>query len=143
MRKQDMATTDVRERILGEAMRDVATELRMIDLADLAAFIRLEKFGNLEQLVNSSVELFFDTDAVRFGSAADADLSWVSEPRVSFDMLFRNAKVSVYFRLILEPKIAAVEIDYIEFADATADTEKNTARLEEALSAARRCVGGY
>jgi hypothetical protein len=137
MRKQATDTLGVRERILAETMRDLATDLRLIDLADFAAFIRLGQFGNVEHLVNSSVELYFQRGTLRFGSSAEAEVGWSSEPRVVLDMVFEADTLSIYFRLVLGQKRAAVEIDYITFSDAALDAEENTLRFEKAIQAAR------
>jgi len=45
---------------LGAAFEPVA-ELRLVDVADFLAYIHAEKFANIQDIVNSSVELFFKT----------------------------------------------------------------------------------
>jgi hypothetical protein len=44
---------------LGTAFEPVAAELRLVDVADFIAYIHAEKFANIQDIVNSSVELFF------------------------------------------------------------------------------------
>ena len=48
-----------REVIVARAIEQVVAELRLIDVADYIAFIRLEHFACLSDLVDSASELFF------------------------------------------------------------------------------------
>jgi hypothetical protein len=47
-----------REKALAFAVRPVAGELRLIDAADLIASIWAQKYANIQDLVNSSAELY-------------------------------------------------------------------------------------
>jgi hypothetical protein len=52
---------------LGTAFEPVAAELRLVDVADFIAYIHAEKFANIQDIVNSSVELFFKPGTFRLG----------------------------------------------------------------------------
>ncbi len=119
----------------------MASELRLIDAIDLVAFIRTEQFGNIENLVSSSTELFFKPDTIAFGSSGDVDLKWGGAPSICLDMEFRHMRVNVYFRLLLEALHAGVEIDHITFDGGLADPDENTRRLVEAIADARVAAG--
>jgi hypothetical protein len=56
---------------LGTAFEPVAAELRLVDVADFIAYVRAEKFANIQDIVNSSVELFFKPGTLSFGWAAE------------------------------------------------------------------------
>jgi hypothetical protein len=137
MQGQGKNYTEERERALAEGMREVASELRLIDAVDFVAYIRTEQFANINNLVSSSTELYFKPDTVRFGLSGDVDLQWGGTPVVSLDMEFHHMKVNVYFRLMLEALHAGVEIDYITFDDGSSDPDVNTRRLRDAIAAAR------
>ncbi len=122
---------------LAEGLRDVASELRLIEAADLIAFIRTEQYGNLATLVASSAECYFLPGTVKFGQSGDIDVRWGGTPVVSLDMEFKHQGVSVYFRLRLEALQAGVEITYIAFDNSAADPDANTRRLVEAITDAR------
>ena len=126
-----------REKALADGLRDVASELRLIDPADLIAFIRTERLANVANLVSSSTELYFKPGTVNFGHSGDLDVKWGDTPVISLDMEFRHMQVNVYFRLLLQSMQAGVEIDYITFDAASPDPHENTRRLVEAISAAR------
>jgi hypothetical protein len=137
MQKQGRDYTHEREKALAEGIKEVASELRLVDAADYVAFIRTEQFANVANLVNSSTELYFKPDTLTFGLSGDVDLQWGSPPTVSLDMEFHHRQVNVYFRLLLQALHAGVEIDYITFDQGSADPDENTQRLIDAIASAR------
>jgi hypothetical protein len=137
MQKQGNAYTLEREMALADGMRDVAAELRLIDAADLIAFIRTEQFANIANLVNSSTELYYSPGTLSFGRSGDIDLKWGGAPIISLDMEFHHGQVSVYFRLLLEALQAGIEIDYINFDTGLSDPDQNTRALIAAIAGAR------
>lgn len=137
MRKQGNDYSRQREQVLASGIREVASELRMIDATDLVAFIRTEQFGNVGALVSSSAELYFRPGTLRFGQSGDVNLDWGKTPSVLLDMEFHHMRVSVYFSLLLEAQHAGIEINYIGFESASADPDENTKQLAEAISSAR------
>ena len=87
-----MLETDLaeHERVLADAIVDVATELRLSDPTEFIMLVRGEQDANISDLVNSSSELFFKKGALRYGLSADCALGWGSTPSVSLDMEFRH-----------------------------------------------------
>jgi hypothetical protein len=137
MLSQGNTTTREREKALAEGVRDVASELRLIDAADLIAFIRTEQFANIANLVISSTELYYKPGTLSFGRSADIDVTWSGKPRISLDMEFHHMRVSVYFRLLLEAVQAAVEIHFIDFEAGSPNPDENTRALIAAIANAR------
>jgi hypothetical protein len=138
MLKQGREYAQEREAALAAAVKEVASELRLIEAADLVAYLRTEQFGNVRSLVNASIEMYFKPGTLRFGLAGHAEVSWNSAPRIVLDMEFHHRGVNVFFRLLLEDDEGGVEIDYISFGSApAAEPGENTIRLMEALADAR------
>ncbi len=137
MLKQGRDYSREREKALAEGLREVASELRLIDPADYIAFIRTEQFGNLRNLVNSSTEMFFRPGTIQFGQSGEIELQWGTNPTIALDMEFHNMNVSAYFRLLLKSIHAAIEINYLSFEGGSADPDENTRRLVEAITDAR------
>ncbi|MBX9741231.1 MAG: hypothetical protein K2X62_14220 [Beijerinckiaceae bacterium] len=126
-----------REQVLGEALRDFSAELRLVDPADLIAFVRMEQYANIEDLVSSSAELFFQPTTLTFGWGAEMSVTWTDMPCVFLDMEFRQGPVTVFFCLGLQAAGASVEIRCISFEEPSPDPLVNTARLVSALGEAR------
>lgn len=58
-----------RERALAEGIKEVAAELRLVEVVDYIAFLRLERYGNLSDIVTSSAELFLKPGVLRFANS--------------------------------------------------------------------------
>lgn len=127
-----------REAALAVAMEEVATELRLVDLVDLAAYVRLDQLANIEHIINGSTEVHFRPGALRFSQAADVELDWNGTPRLSFGMIFDYGGVKIYFRLIIMRDHAAVEIDFIDFSHPSDDSTENTNRMAQMMALSRR-----
>jgi hypothetical protein len=136
LKQADMYTLE-REKALADGLRDVASELRLIDALDWVRFIQGERFGNIKALVNSSTELFFKPGTISFGASGDVDLAWGSAPTVGLDMEFHNKRITVYFRLLLQALQAGIEIDHISFENGSGNPDENTKLLIEAIADAR------
>jgi hypothetical protein len=132
-----------RTEVLEEALKSVAAELLLIDLVDLVTYIRTEQFSNLEDLVNSSVELLFKPGTLSFGWAADLDVRWGGPPTIRLDMEFRHMSVTAFFNLTIGPLAPRVEIYGLSFDGYGQDPTENTQRLISAIDDARRpCSNG-
>ena len=137
MLRQGCAFAHEREKVLAEGMKEVAAELRLIDPADLVAYIRTERYGNIRTLVNSATEMYFKPGTISFGPSGHVDLNWDGSPSISLDMEFRHRRIDVFFRLVLESAVAGVDIHYISFGGIALDSQENTARLALAIADAR------
>ena len=128
---------DSREIIVAEAIRQVVHELRLVDVADYIAFIRLEHFACLADLVESAAELYFLPGAVRLGHGGEAHVDWSGAPRIVLDLELRPSGATVYFQLSLTEQEASVVVNYVSFTAPGDDPEENTARLRDAIEDAR------
>jgi hypothetical protein len=124
------------ERTLGDALKDFASELRLADAADFAAYIRIGHMPNLRSLVRSSAELYFEAGALDLAEPGELELGWFAPPLITLPMKFRYGGVRVYFRLRLAALSAAVEVESISAGDLSGATELHQA-LCGALKEAR------
>jgi hypothetical protein len=131
-------TSDVSqtERVLGEALKDFAADLRLIDAAGLAALIHIGHMPNLQQLVRSSAELYFKPGTLELAETGELEMSWFSPPLITLPMIFRHAGIFVYFRLRLAALTASVEIDSC-CAEGPAGEAPFHLALDDALKSAR------
>jgi len=124
------------ERTIGVALRDFASELRLADAADFAAFIRIGHMPNLVSLVQSSAELYFKPGTLQLAEPGELELGWYAPPLITLPMKFRHAGVRVYFRLHLAALSAAVEVESIVAEDGAEGADLKR-RLSDALAGAR------
>ena len=128
---------DTREIIVADAIEQVVRELRLIDVADYIAFIRLEHFACLSDLVDSAAELYFRPGTLRLGHGGEAHVDWSGSPRIVLDLELRPPGVTVYFQLTLSELGASVVVNYVSFEKPGEDPEHNTALLEAVIEQAR------
>ncbi|WP_315925496.1 hypothetical protein [Mesorhizobium sp. SP-1A] len=126
-----------REVIVARAIEPVVLELRLIDVADYIAFIRLEHFACLADLVDSASELFFLPGTLKLGHGGEAHVDWSGSPRIVLDLELRPHGITVYFQLTLTENDAGVVLNYVSFEKPDEDPARNTAALEKGLEAAR------
>ncbi|MEN9895965.1 MAG: hypothetical protein RIR97_1817 [Pseudomonadota bacterium] len=125
--------SDQREKLVADAIVPVASELRLLDAADLISLLRFERFGNLSDLVASAAELYFLPGTVRLGAGGDYKLEWGSEPEVVLDLEIKPPGVTVYAQLALRNETAGIEINHISFQQPSPDPDENTAFLQKSL----------
>ncbi|TIS60946.1 MAG: hypothetical protein E5W93_09500 [Mesorhizobium sp.] len=126
-----------REQIVAGAIQDVVGELRLIEVADYIAFIRLEHFACLSDLVDSAAELYFQPGTLRLGHGGEAHVDWAGHPRIVLDLELRPRGVTVYFQLTLTAHGSSVIVNYVSFEKPGETPEHNTALLEDAIDEAR------
>ena len=127
----------VRAKAIAEGIKEVAAELRLINVADYISFIHSGKFANLEDLINSSMELYFKHGTLSYGCSADYEIEWERPPSITIDMDFHHRQVAVSFKLLLCAYHAAVTIRSIAFAEPANSPEQDTLRLVAAIADAR------
>ncbi len=124
------------ERTLGGGLKELASELRLIDATDFAAFIRIGHMANLRSLVQSSAELHFKPGTLELAEVGEVELGWFKPPLITLPMKFRHSGVRVYFRLRLAALSAAVEVELITAEDGSAGEDLHL-KLRDALLDAR------
>jgi hypothetical protein len=125
------------ERLLAEGVADVATELRLVNVIDLIGYVRSERSANLEDLVNSSAELYFKQGALRYAWSADIDVVWEALPSVSLNMEFCWRGITAFFRLCLNSARAGVDIQHVAFDASCEEAAALLALFTEAIADSR------
>ncbi len=130
--------------VLADGLRDVTADLRTIDPVDLVSFIRFGSHGAIEDLIQSSVELFFRHGTLFFSWSACVDLAWDSLPLVTLGMEFRHPAVSVFFDLVVGAQAGDVAVQAVIFEEAEPDAAAGVVLLARAIAETRlprRAVG--
>ena len=131
------AHSEKREKIVAETIREVVSELRMVEVADYVAFMRLEHFSAIADIVSSAAERHLMPGTLRLGHGGDVHVSWEAPPRIVLDLELKPRGASVYFALSMTEKHAGVEVNYVAFDEPDTDPERNTNYLRAALEDAR------
>jgi len=102
------------EQYLNDALREVALEIRSVDVIDLASNLHALKFANVGDIVHSALELHFKPNAIAFGYAGTVELGWFGRPAISLDLELHNAGVDAYFCLVIEAMGSSVHVRHVE-----------------------------
>jgi hypothetical protein len=126
-----------REVIVADAIKEVVSELRLVDVADYVAFIHLEQFANVADIVDSAAELYFQPGTLRLGNGGEVHIDWAGGAKVVLDLELKPSGATIYFTLGLTDRHASVDVNYVAFEQPAAEPEANTAFLVEALEQSR------
>lgn len=126
-----------REALISDAIGGFVAEMGLVDPADLIAYIRLERYANLNDVIDSSLEMHFKPGAFKFGYGAECYVDWAADMKISLDMEFCHRDVNAQFRLLLDGKEGSVELDQIVFTENADDVPTNTEALKKALQESR------
>lgn len=127
----------IRQEAIAGALTEFIEDLKLVDVVDFVAYIRTDQHGNIEELINSSAELYFKEGSLRYSMASQAEVEWDQVPKISLDLEFFNKGVWIYFTVVLTHPDNAVNVSYVEAPEAAGDKAKETDMLLEALKDAR------
>lgn len=122
-----------REKILAQSIGGFVRELRMVDVQHYVAFITLERFCNIADIVDSAAEHFFAPGFLKMGMGAEVIVDWSTPPAVTLDLIMQPSGAKVYFSVCLEADSAAVTLDYLSFETGYGDPACNTRFLKRAI----------
>jgi hypothetical protein len=125
------------ESLLASALRPVAGELRLVDVGELVTAIGAQRFANLQDVVDSSAELYFRPGTLSFGWGADVRLGWAVPPSIGLEMEFQNRGLTVFFRLGLEGACASISIREVIWGEPCNGVGEEIRRLAQAIADAR------
>lgn len=127
----------IRAKAIADGIREVAAELRLINVADFISFIHLEQFGNIRDIVNSSMELYFKHGTLSYGCAADYEIEWDRPPAIILDMDFHHHHVAVSFNLVLRDCHATVVVRSLSVDAPSGGPEDDIRHLVAAIADAK------
>jgi hypothetical protein len=125
------------EETLAHNIRDFVAELCLVDAGILISDIYGNRHANIDDLVNSSAELFFKENTLNYGYAADVSFEWGKSPTVMLDMEFAHSSANVFFKLILHGYYVGIAIQRILLDNQSGDRDLDLMHFGSALSEAR------
>ncbi|MGO4707432.1 hypothetical protein AB4072_16845 [Microvirga sp. 2MCAF38] len=125
------------EKILSNNLKDVLAELYLIDCGIFLSYVTGEKHGTIEDILNSSTELFFKEGTICYSHTAETIFDWANSPAIVLDMEFVHPSVTVFFKVILNNFRNNVSIQRILLNDPSGDAALDLKMFARALSDAR------
>ncbi len=105
------------EEVLGDLVKGVATELRLLDVADLIMYIRAGDFPTLGALIESAVSMYLKPGTLKFANSAEITADWGRAASVWLDFEFESDEVDASFALCLKASAATIQLRRIAFRD--------------------------
>ncbi|WP_421855265.1 hypothetical protein [Oricola sp.] len=102
------------ESFVGEAISHLAAELRLVDLADYVAYLRMNHMSCIADIVRDASELFFTPGYVQFANDGDYVTEWGSQPEVTLMLVLCGPRTRTHVALKLCDDHAEVRLGYID-----------------------------
>lgn len=131
------------EQYLNEALREVALEIRSVDVIELAANLHALKFANIGDIVHSALELHFKPSCIVFGYAGTVEMGWFGRPAISLDLELHDSGVDAYFCLIIEAMGSSVHLRHAEVDGERWTHAADAARIRAAMEGARLALSDW
>lgn len=100
------------------AIASLAAELRLVDIGDYIAYLRMEQFECIADIVREASELYFTPGFIEFGMDGEASADWGTAPEVTLMLVINSARATAHVALKLCTDHAEVKLGYVNFNSA-------------------------
>ncbi|QKV19657.1 hypothetical protein [Oricola thermophila] len=97
------------------AIANLAAELRLVDIGDYIAYLRMEQFDCIADIVRDASEMYFTPGFIEFGNDGEASAEWGSPPEVTLMLVINSARAKAHVALKLCTDHAEVKLGYVSF----------------------------
>jgi hypothetical protein len=104
------------EPYVAKAISGLAAELRLVDIADYIAYLRMERYGCIADIVRDAAELYFTPGYIEFAMDGEASAEWGTAPEVTLMLLINSARAKAHIALKLCEHHAEIKLGYVNFA---------------------------
>ncbi len=122
------------EPIVADALTGFIQEIRLIELADFIAYLRLERHSQLADLVTAAAEMFFAPQFLELGDGSYATLDWSEQPSIYLNLVMQTAGATIYLTLTLENERANIAINYIAYHVSCAEPDETRTLINRGIS---------
>lgn len=112
------------EPIVADALTGFIQEIRLIELVDFIAYLRLERHSQLSDLVTAAAEMYFAPQFLELGDGSYATLDWSERPSIYLNLVLQTAGATIYLTLTLEEERANIAISYIAYHVSCSEPEE-------------------
>lgn len=101
---------------LAEAISSLAAELRLVDISDYIAYLRMEQYGCVADIVRDAADLYFTPGYIEFGMDGEAAAEWGTAPEVTLMLVINSVRAKTHVALKLCEHHAEIKLGYVSFA---------------------------
>ncbi|MGO4574306.1 hypothetical protein [Microvirga sp. 2TAF3] len=125
------------ERVLALGIKEVVSELCLADTGILTSYVCKNLHANIEDLLDSSSELYLKEGTLRYSHVANLDFEWGNSPAAVLNLEFVHPPITVFFKLVLHGFHVGVAIQRILVSDPSGDETLDTERFARVVTEAR------
>ena len=122
-----------REKLIAECLPGLISELRLVDVEYLVAFVTLQMLNNIADLVDSASERYFSPGFITMGQGCEVALDWDSAPVITLDLIMQLGWGKAYFSVMMRADCADVRLNYFSADHPAVDAEANTNLLRQSI----------
>ncbi len=122
-----------REALIAKCLPGLVSELRLIDVEHLVAFVTLQMFNHVADLIASASEHFFAPGFITLGQGCEVNVDWNRPPTVLLDFIMHLGWGRAYFSVEMGHAHADVRLNYFDAGQDGDDPGANTRRLGETI----------
>ena len=101
---------------VADAFANLAAELRLVDISDYIAYLRMEQYGCVADIVRDAADLYFTPGFVEFAMDGETSAEWGVAPEVTLMLVINSARAKAHVALKLCENHAEVKMGYVSFA---------------------------
>lgn len=116
------------------AIASLVAELRLVDIGDYIAYIRMERFGCIADIVRDASEMYFTPGFIEFAMDGEASTEWGAAPEVTLMLVINSARAQAHVTLKLCTDHAEVKLGYVDFHAAFEDCQDKASLLVNEIS---------
>ena len=122
------------EPIVADALTGFIQEIRLIELVDFIAYLRLERHSQLADLVTAAAEMYFAPQFLELGDGSYATMDWSERPSICLNLVLQTAGATIHLTLTLEDERANIAINYIAYHVSCAEPEEIRLLINRGIS---------
>jgi len=100
---------------VARAISSLAAELRLVDISDYIAYLRMEQYGCVADIVRDAADLYFTPGFVEFAMDGEASAEWGEAPEVTLMLIINSARAKAHVALKLCEQHAEIKLGYVNF----------------------------
>ncbi|WP_230533121.1 hypothetical protein [Microvirga roseola] len=126
------------EEILACNIKDVVGDLCLADAEIIMSYVTNQLHGNMDEIVTSSVELYFKDRTLSYARAAGVTFELGVPASIVLNMEFAHGPVSVLFELVLGSRDIGVHINKVLLIEGVPEGQFGAVEFAQILRSARR-----
>lgn len=103
------------ESFVARALSRLAAELRLVDIGDYIAYLRMERYSCVADIVHNAADFYFTPGFVEFAMDGETTADWGRSPEVTLRLVINSARGIAHVAMRLCDHHAEVKLDFVDY----------------------------